>query len=166
MYYKDPVIDELTPNKGPMVGGTQTKMIGVGYRSPCGCNVTVRYGAVVQEITNVTNFTDTEIPIVSPPSNVPARVQVSVSLNGQQYLNDKVFHIKDPQTIFTYYQDSFVTDYTPKLGPVNGGSVMRFDGMGFQQFKDENGERKIEPTFVRFRDAQTNETIGIVQAYD
>lgn len=93
--------------------------------------MTVRYGALTQNITNVTNFTDTQINITSPPSKVPARVVVSVSLNGQQFLNDKIFHLNDKGNIFTYYQDIYVTDYSPKSGPTIGKTLVRVDGMGF-----------------------------------
>jgi hypothetical protein len=102
-YYRDPVIEAITPAKGHIRGGTLSYLIGSGFKQEAACNVTVRYGALTQNITNVTNFTDTNISIISPPSNFPARVLVSIALNGQQYLNDKVIHLTDKGNQFTYF---------------------------------------------------------------
>ena len=114
-----------------MRGGTLSALNGAGFKQEAACNVTIRYGALTQNISNATNFTDTQINITSPPSNVPARVIVSISLNGQQYLNDKVFHLTDKMNIFTYYQDVFISDYSPKNGPISGKTLVRVEGMGF-----------------------------------
>mmetsp|Transcript_43393 Transcript_43393/g.41842 ORF Transcript_43393/g.41842 Transcript_43393/m.41842 type:complete len:169 (+) Transcript_43393:1599-2105(+) len=130
-YYRDPIIEALTPNKGAMKGGTHVMMSGWGYKQEAACNVTVRWGAVTQNITNHTNFTDSLINITSPPSRVPARVVVSIALNGQQFLNDKIFHLTDKQTIYTYYQDCYITDYSPKSGPTSGKTLVRVEGLGF-----------------------------------
>mmetsp|Transcript_29952 Transcript_29952/g.22199 ORF Transcript_29952/g.22199 Transcript_29952/m.22199 type:complete len:116 (-) Transcript_29952:2089-2436(-) len=114
-----------------MRGGTHVSMQGWGYKQEAACNVTVRWGAVTQNITNHTNFTDSMINITAPPSKVPTRVIVSIALNGQQFLNDKVFHLTDKQTIYTYYQDTYITDYSPKAGPTSGKSLVHVEGMGF-----------------------------------
>lgn len=35
----------------------------------------------------------------------------------------------------------FIIDYSPKAGPTYGNTVIKVKGMGFDQFKDENGKR-------------------------
>ena len=45
-YYKDPVIDGITPSKGHIRGGTLSTLFGSGFQQEAACNVTVRYGAI------------------------------------------------------------------------------------------------------------------------
>ena len=42
-----------------------------------------------------------------------------------------MFHLEDTGNTFTYYQDVFVKDYTPKAGPVVGKTLVKVSGMGF-----------------------------------
>jgi hypothetical protein len=56
IYYIDPVIKSVTPNKGPLRGGTFSSLVGKGFNQEGVCNMTVRYGAIQQKIIN---FTDT-----------------------------------------------------------------------------------------------------------
>lgn len=61
--------------------------------------MTVRYGAIQQK---VLNFTNTEMNITAPNATIPDAVVVSVSLNGQQFINDKTLHYRDIENTFTY----------------------------------------------------------------
>jgi hypothetical protein len=45
-YYIDPQIRNITPNRGPLRGGTVSKIAGKGFNQEGVCNVTVRYGAI------------------------------------------------------------------------------------------------------------------------
>jgi hypothetical protein len=45
-YYIDPIIKSITPNKGPLRGGTVSRLFGSGFNQEGVCNVTVRYGAI------------------------------------------------------------------------------------------------------------------------
>jgi IPT/TIG domain len=45
-YYIDPTIKSITPNIGPLSGGTVSKISGNGFAQDGVCNVTVRYGAL------------------------------------------------------------------------------------------------------------------------
>jgi hypothetical protein len=73
--------------------------------------------------------------ITSPISKTPVSVVVSIALNGQQFVNDKILHYRDFENTFTYYQDLYISDYGPKAGPTSGKTVIRVRGMGFNQFK-------------------------------
>ena len=69
--------------------------------------------------------------MTSPPARIPDSVVVSVSLNGQQFINDKSLHFRDYENTFTYYQDFFIIDYWPKSGPTSGKTLVKTKGMGF-----------------------------------
>jgi hypothetical protein len=93
--------------------------------------------------------------ITSPISKTPVSVVVSIALNGQQFVNDKILHFRDPENKFTYYQDLYISDYGPKAGPTSGKTAIRVRGMGFNQFKFLNGTEKVK-IYVRFIDLYTN----------
>lgn len=46
IYYIDPVINSITPNKGPLSGGTHSVLKGKGFNQEGVCNMTARYGAI------------------------------------------------------------------------------------------------------------------------
>lgn len=46
IYYIDPVIKSVSPNKGPLRGGTYSSLVGKGFNQEGVCNMTVRYGAI------------------------------------------------------------------------------------------------------------------------
>jgi IPT/TIG domain len=48
-YYIDPIFKSITPNLGPLLGGTVSKIEGTGFAQDGVCNVTVRYGALTQK---------------------------------------------------------------------------------------------------------------------
>ena len=45
-YYIDPSITKIYPNKGPMKGGTISKLNGKLFNQEGVCNVTARYGSI------------------------------------------------------------------------------------------------------------------------
>ena len=70
-----------------------------------------------------------------------------------------VLHYRDPENTFTYYQDIYVEDYNPKAGPTSGKTKIKVKGLGFNQFKFENGTTD-NPIWVRFIHAFTNQTLA------
>jgi hypothetical protein len=46
IYYIDPVIKSISPNKGPLRGGTISRLVGKGFDQEGVCNMTVRYGGI------------------------------------------------------------------------------------------------------------------------
>jgi hypothetical protein len=99
----------------------------------------VRYGQYQQKLVN---YSDTELNVTSPPAEVPDSVVVSVALNGQQFIDDKTLHYRDEENTFTYYQDLFIQDFSPKSGPTSGKTKIKVNGMGFTQFKNDDGSTK------------------------
>jgi hypothetical protein len=65
MYYVDPTIKAVTPNLGPISGGTVSKIMGSGFSQEGACNVTVRYGPLTQEPAK-DKIQDGEIEVASP----------------------------------------------------------------------------------------------------
>lgn len=47
------------------------------------------------------------------PVNVPGTVVVALSGNGQQYVDDRTLHYRDPQNTFEYYQPYRVINVQP-----------------------------------------------------
>jgi hypothetical protein len=73
---------------------------------------------------------------------VPDAVVVSIALNGQQFISDKTMHFRDIENTYTYYQDMLIQDFGPKSGPVHGKTKITVQGMGFAQFRNEDGTIK------------------------
>jgi hypothetical protein len=63
---------------------------------------------------------------------VPDAVVVSVAPNGQQFVSDKTLHYRDVENTFIYYQDLFIQDFNPKVGPTSGKTNIKVQGMGFR----------------------------------
>lgn len=165
-YYWDNPVKSVWPNKGPLRGGTKSLVEGRGFKQEGACNVTVRYGAYQLKPDNGT-YNDTHITVKSPNATVPDSVVVSVALNGQQFVSDKTLHYRDLENTFTYYQEMYVRDYSPKAGPSHGHTKIVIDGMGFMPFKNETGDNIGMPLWVRFVDKESGEAIGeITEALD
>jgi len=79
-YYRNPTMESVSPDLGPVTGATNSFITGKGFNETNICHLTVRYGH-----THVapTLMSDTELDLNSPPVTVPGEVVVSVSGNGQ-----------------------------------------------------------------------------------
>jgi hypothetical protein len=108
----------------------------------------------------VTDSNDTNLRVVSPEAFVPDAVTVAVSLNGQQFINDKTLHYRDIENTFTYLQKNFIYGYSPKMGPTSGRTKITVQGVGFNQIKADNGTKLNNPVWVRFVDETTGNVIG------
>jgi len=124
------------------------------------CNLKIRYGAL--EVTP-TIVNGTVVETVSPQVSVPDAVVLSPSGNGQNYGADLTLHFRDIENTFTYYQDMWVHDLHPQAGPTSGKTRVEVSGIGFKQFKYENGTLRDDiPLYVKFEDLSTRKTIGEV----
>jgi hypothetical protein len=54
----------------------------------------------------------------------------------------------------------FIQDFNPKSGPTSGKSKIKVVGMGFKQFKNDDGSKRHQTLYARFRDSATGELIG------
>jgi hypothetical protein len=146
--------------RGPIEGGTQSTLLGRGFKHENVCNLKIRYGAleVTPDITN-----STLIKTVSPRVSVPDAVVLSPSGNGQNYGADLTLHYRDIENTFTYYQSMFVHDLHPQAGPTSGNTRVEVSGIGFKQFKYDNGTIRDDiPLYAKFEDLNGNK-LGEVQ---
>jgi len=79
-YYKDPKISDITPDSGPIHGGTITSIKGKGFNQEGACNKTVRFATFETKPFNETE--DTTIWASTPAVKIPDTVVVAVALNG------------------------------------------------------------------------------------
>lgn len=119
-YYRDPKILDISPNSGPLSGGTKVKVIGSGYNQQGACNKTLRFS--VFETKPIVEVNDSLAIVTSPPATNPDAVVVSIALNGQQFIKDLTLHFKDPENTFEYYSEPVVTSFEPSAGPSVGGT--------------------------------------------
>lgn len=84
-----------------------------------------------------------------PAVEIPDDVVVSIGLNGQQYHHDKKINSKDIENTYTYYSRPIITHYKPKTGHSKGNTVMTVYGRGFTPYRDDRGNIKKEPMYVR-----------------
>jgi hypothetical protein len=114
------------------------------------------------EVKPINDTTDTTIWVKTPKVKIPDAVVVSVALNGQQFSKDIVLHVKDPENTFEFYDDPFVSSYTPRSGPSIGGTRMKVFGYGFTPRKDKEGnvDKTRNKLYVRFVDPDTKEELS------
>ena len=150
-YYPDPEIRAIVDaDKGPVTGNTQSNIHGRGFKHENICNLKIRYGAL-EVNPHLTN--DTHLQTSSPRVSVPDAVVVSPSGNGQNYGADLTLHYRDIENTFTYYQEMFVHDVHPQAGPTTGKTRVEVTGIGFKQFKHDNGTiRDDVPLYAKFED--------------
>ena len=104
---------------------------------------------------------------VSPRVSVPDAVVLSPSGNGQNYGADLTLHKRDVENTFTYYQDMYVHDLHPQSGPTSGRTPVEVGGIGFKQFKHDDGRLRDDiPLFAKFIDQATGLDLGAVERID
>lgn len=113
-----PIVDSITPDSGPLDGGTEVTIVGSNFRT----GLTVTIGGVAA--TNVQRTSPTEITAVTP-AGAAGSVDVVVTNNDTQSgtLEDG----------FTYVPAPTVTSLDPEVGSVDGGTVVEITGTGFSQ---------------------------------
>lgn len=79
-YYKDPKVTDITPNIGPIKGGTIVQIIGKGFNQEGACNKTVRFATY--EVKPMNETKDTTIWVSTPSVKIPDATVVGVALNG------------------------------------------------------------------------------------
>ena len=155
-YYKDPELIGITPTMGPIDGGTEISIFGSGFKQPASWNMTVKFGNLY---TRPIKYTDSEIKLKTPPIDDPDIAEISVALNGQQFIHETDNYSED-QNIFYYYDSPTIFDFKPERGLSNGGTVVRIRGKGFLPKRYENGAFVDSPVFVRMLESKTFKALG------
>jgi len=158
-YHEIELSDTRDSNIGPVTGSTLSQIEGRGFTHPNICNLKMRYGAL--EVTPTQVFNNTLISALSPVVAVTGAVELAASGNGQQYGRDWVYHHRDLENTFTYYQDILVHTLRPQSGPTTGRTRVAIAGIGFEQIRSESGPMRTDiPLWIKFTDLETGADIG------
>ncbi len=112
-----PTVTQISPNSGPIAGGTTVTITGTGFDS----GSTVTFGSV--PATSRTFVSSTKMTAVSPAVTSPATVHVTVTTSTSQ--------TSAPTTADNYTYGPTVTSVSPAFGPTYGGTGVVITGTGF-----------------------------------
>ena len=114
-YVPAPTITSVSPNIGPLAGGTSVTLTGTGFTGTSA----VAFGGV-SAITFTVN-SDTQITAVTP-ANSAGLVNVSVTTAGGT---------GTLASSFTYGSTPSIASISPNVGPLTGGTLVTINGSGF-----------------------------------
>lgn len=160
-YYDFQSLYDISPNFGPISGGTVVYVRGDNFTQKAVCNVTVRFGTV--EVVPV-YYNDSYISVTTPQVSMPGLAIVQTALNGQQFTD-----FEGPKNLggskydtavldYYYYEAPVITGFSPLGGPSSGNSVLYVYGAGF----GEEGS----PVYLRFKHSSNNSEISTIQCND
>jgi len=124
-YYKSPLINFIGPNKGPTIGGTHVKVIGIGFDEVFDFekdnNKKVMYYRFVDHKDKKTQYGDiyktkvlskNELNLITPAVWANDTVaDIELSYNQENF--EKI-----PNEVFTFYVLPNITDLNPRYGPL------------------------------------------------
>lgn len=140
-YSLNPTVDNVSPNSGPLSGGTIVVITGTGFDATS----SVAFGS--QSATSFTVDSSTQITAIAPPSAlaVPNTVYVIVTTSGRS---------SQPgvQNQFTYKNSDTkptITLVSPNIGSVGGGTRVTITGYNFTNveavlFGENNGATSFQ----------------------
>ncbi|GAA4187331.1 hypothetical protein GCM10022288_12170 [Gryllotalpicola kribbensis] len=113
-YIAVPAVTGMTPDSGPVAGGTTVTLTGSGFTGAS----TVTVDGV--DVSTFTVDSDTQITLVTPPHAAGEAPVVVTTAGGDS----------EPQT-FTYVPVPTATSLSPSMGPTTGGTTVTISGSGF-----------------------------------
>lgn len=117
-----PSVTNMTPNHGPMSGGTIVYVDGTNFEA----NMTVRFNGTVVPMTTFYNATRFKITV--PASAVSGSVPVVITLaSGTSVTTSYTYDAPPPAA------PPVITQLSVTSSPIAGGGVVYIDGTGFQQ---------------------------------
>lgn len=117
-YYKTPAVLDLIPHTGPT--GTLVDVLGAGLQDTAG--LICRFGDTT--VAPVEFKSSNVVTCKAPPQESDrASVTVEISNNMVDWTSNGV--------IFTYRPRAVIDSVTPKVGPVNGSTIVRIAGSSF-----------------------------------
>ena len=160
-YYDFHSLSKVTPNFGPVDGGTPIAVSGGHFKQAGVCNVTARFGSL--EIVS-SSYNDTEVLVNTPTVGVPGTSIVQISLNGQQFTdyegpkNLGGSKLDEGRVEFYFYGKPLPTGFFPLGGPSTGNSMINIYGAGF----GEEGN----PVYVRFSYSANSTVFAVIECDD
>ena len=121
-----PIITTVTPNSGPIDGGTRVTIVGEAFQQP----VQVFFGAAEAQIVSI-NFN--QIIAISPvgSSTAPGGSGPVTGFVDVTVLNMSSNKRASLTNAFRYVPKAVITAITPSEGPFTGGTRVTVDGNGF-----------------------------------
>lgn len=121
-----PVIAAVSPNSGPVTGGTRVTLFGEGFQAP----VQVMFGSQEAQVVTVQY---SQIIVMAPDARSTAP-NGSGTVTGP--VDIKVINIHSNTSVtsagaFRYTADMQITNIAPSQGSINGGTNVVIDGIGF-----------------------------------
>ncbi len=133
-YYKNPLINFIGPNKGPTIGGTHVKVIGIGFdevfdyqKDP---DKKVIYYRFIDHKDRKTQYgkifktpvlTNNQIGLITPSvSKNGTEADIEISFNKENFY-------KINNTFFTFYVLYNITKITPKYGPLRNSGDKKIE---------------------------------------
>ena len=114
-YVVQPTVSSVTPNHGPIAGGTAVTIAGTNFAA----GATVTFGSA--SATNVVVVNSTTITATSPAGSAGS-VTVTVTANGQS---------GSLASAFAYITQATVSSILPNIGPIAGGTAVTITGANF-----------------------------------
>ena len=118
IYQDAPTVTEVSPNHGPLAGGTSVTITGTGFLGATG----VKFGGTSGTL--VTVVSGTQITVTSPAVGVAETVHITV-------VTPQGTSAMIPSCQFTYQNAPTVTGVSPNHGPLAGGTSVTITGTGF-----------------------------------
>ncbi len=113
-YVAVPTLTAVSPDAGPIAGGTTVTLTGSGFRA----GMSVTFGGVAATGVAVTSATQAT---VSTPAHAAGTVTVVVTTPGGSVTNS-----------YTYVVPPTLTAVSPDAGPIAGGTTLTLSGGGFR----------------------------------
>ena len=118
----NPTIYALSPNIGPLEGGTQVTITGIGFQYPVQVLFGTQQAAVSSNNYNQVVCTSPSITASQPGTPTTVNVTVTNVGSGQPVSNGMPFQ---------YGQAMFISSFSPGIGPDTGGTTVTITGQGF-----------------------------------
>ena len=150
-YYNDPRIAKISPDYGPLSGGTKVTLRGSGFlpfdwredinnQNDTFCS----WGPLGK--TPAAVLSSTEAECLAPENNMGLKIdtpQVNLTLNNQNYTDEAVK--------FYFYNPPKIIDAEPLRGPVKGGTEVNLWGTQYQKNKNITcffGKKNVTAKYV------------------
>ena len=116
--YGSSIITSLCPSSGPILGGSEVRILGAMLAN--GSHYLCRFGGTAVNASHLAGSIPHEVLCAAPRMSAAAVVPVELSLNGQNYTTSEI--------LFTFHLPAVLTEMCPSTGPAHGGTTVHIVG--------------------------------------